>query len=324
MSGLPLVTGATGFAGSHLVDQLLEAEPAVAAWAHQRGRDDRRIERPERDASRVAWHAVDLLDREGVAGAIAELRPSAIYHCAGLAHVGDAWSAPERALRVNVLGTHHLFDAVRRARLDCPVLVTGSALVYKPSTEPLREDNEIGPRDPYGVSKLAQEMLALRESHVPVFVARPFNHAGPRQAATFVTSSFAQQIAEIEAGVRPPLLKVGNLEARRDITDVRDTVRAYRQILRRGRASRPYNVCSGRAYSVRELLDALVGMSPARIEVTVDPERLRPSDNPVISGDPSRIGGETGWVASTPIDTTLRDLLDYWRRETARRHPRHP
>jgi GDP-4-dehydro-6-deoxy-D-mannose reductase len=304
VSGLPLVTGATGFAGSHLIDQLLELEPAVAAWSHRGGRAEARDAREPEDASRVRWSAVDLIDRAAVARALAELRPSAIYHCAGVAHVGESWSEPDRALRVNVLGTHHLLEGVRNARLDCPVLVTGSALVYRPSTHPLAEDDPIGPADPYG--------------HAAVFVARPFNHAGPRQSPTFATSSFARQIAEIEAGLREPVLRVGNLDARRDITDVRDTVRAYRLLIRRGSPARPYNVCSGRAYRIRDLLDALVGLSPGPIEVAVDSARLRPSDNPVIAGDPARIGAETGWTPEIPIERTLSDLLDYWRHETSR------
>ncbi len=320
MPGPPLVTGATGFAGSHLVDELLAAEPTVAAWSNRGGRA------PVRDAlngARVLWTAVDLLDREAVARALADVRPSAIYHCAGVAHVGDSWSEPEHALRVNVLGTHHVLEGMRAAGLDCPVLVTGSALVYRASTEPIAEDHPIGPSDPYGVSKLAQEMLAFRADHAPVFIVRPFNHAGPRQSPAYVTSSFARQIAEIEAGLHAPVLSVGNLETRRDITDVRDTVRAYRMLLQHGRPARPYNVCSGQAYRVRDLLDALVGMSHRAIAVEVDPSRLRPSDRPVIAGDRSRISAEAGWAPEIPIERTLDDLLNYWRHETAHALTRH-
>jgi len=312
--GSPLVTGATGFAGSHLVDHLLEEEPSVVAWAHLRDRDTHLA----RDA-RVQWKSVDLLDRDGVVKALADLRPSAVYHCGGIAHVGESWSQPVRALSVNVLGTHHVLEGVREAGLDCPVLVTGSALVYQPSTDLLREDDPIGPSDPYGVSKLGQEMLAARSTHAPVFIVRPFNHAGPRQSPTYVTSSFARQIAEIETGRREPVLRVGNLESRRDITDVRDTVRAYRLVVRHGRPGRPYNVCSSRAYRIHDLLDALIKMSPATIRVEMDPDRLRPSDNPVIAGDRSRVGAETGWEPRLPIDRTLSDLLDYWRLQIAGR-----
>jgi GDP-4-dehydro-6-deoxy-D-mannose reductase len=218
-------------------------------------------------------------------------------------------------LRVNVLGTHHVLEGIREAGLNCPVLVTGSALVYRPSTSPLREDDPIGPSDPYGVSKVAQEMLAAGGARAPVFIVRPFNHAGPRQSPTYATSSFARQIAEIEAGRREPVLWVGNLESRRDITDVRDTVRAYRLVVQHGQPRRPYNVCSGESYRVRDLLDALIGLSGVSIEIKVDPSRLRPSDNPVIAGDRSRIGAEAGWIPEIPIERTLDDLLKYWRRE---------
>ncbi len=312
MPGPPLVTGATGFAGSHLVDQLLADQPSVAAWSHRGGREHE----PGADP-RVGWSSVDLLDRRAVSRALAELQPSAVYHCAGIAHVGESWSEPVRALRVNVLGTHHVLEGVKDAGLTCPVLVTGSALVYRPSTRQIREGDPIGPSDPYGVSKLAQEMLAMCPADAPVFVVRPFNHAGPRQSATYVTSSFAQQIAEIEAGRREPVLRVGNLESRRDITDVRDTVRAYRLVMQRGQPGRPYNVCSGEAYRIRDLLDALVRLSRASIDIQVDASRLRPSDNPVISGDRSRISAEAGWTPEIPIEQTLDDLLTYWRRRIA-------
>jgi GDP-4-dehydro-6-deoxy-D-mannose reductase len=301
------VTGAAGFAGSHLVDALLARTPHVAAWAHRGGSSASHATDP-----RVSWAPIDLLDREAVRRALSETRPSVIYHCAGIAHVGDAWSAPARALQVNALGTYHVLEGVRDAKLACPVLVTGSALVYRPSTQPLCEDDPIGPSDPYGVSKLAQEMLALR-APAPVFVARPFNHAGPRQAPSYSTSSFARQIAEIEAGQCAPVLRVGNLESRRDITDVRDTVRAYLAMVERGRPGRPYNVCSGNAYRVRDLLDVLVDLSRVPIAIEVDPTRLRPSDNPVVAGDRSRISSETGWIPEIPIERTLADLLNYWR-----------
>lgn len=261
----------------------------------------------------MRWDAVNLFDGDAVEAALAALQPSAIYHCAGVAHVGQSWSDPARALRVNVLGTYRLLEGVRAAGLACPVLVTGSALVYRQSASAIAEDDPIGPASPYAVSKLAQEMAAARSGHGPVILTRPFNHAGPRQDESYVTSSFARQIAEIEAGVREPVLRVGNLATRRDITDVRDTVRAYRLLVERGQPRRPYNVCSGRAYLVSDLLDILVGLSSATISVQPDPARLRPSDNPVVLGDPSRIAAEAGWTPVIPIERTLRDLLDYWR-----------
>ena len=313
MPGPALVTGATGFAGSHLVEHLLQDATRVAAWANPGGR------RPADDAAgRILWNAVDLFDPRALTAALSDLSPSAIYHCAGVAHVGQTWSDPTRALRVNVLGTHRLLDAMIDAGLSCPVLIAGSALVYRQSADALSEDHPLGPSSPYGVSKLAQEMVGAREPRLKVILTRPFNHAGPRQDDAYVTSSFARQIARIETGLQPPVLRVGNLAARRDITDVRDTVRAYRLLVERGQPHRPYNICSGRADAVSDALEMLLGMSSASIDVQPDAERMRPSDNPVVLGDPTRIAAEAGWQPEIPLEQTLRDLLDYWRGETAR------
>jgi GDP-4-dehydro-6-deoxy-D-mannose reductase len=313
VAGLPLVTGATGFAGSHLLDLLLVEEQPATAWANSEGK------RPPSDCDpRITWQAIDLLDAAAVARSIAELRPSVIYHLAGAADVGGAWQDPVQPLRLNALGTHHVLDAVRVARLTCPVLVSGSALVYRPSTSALTEDSPIAPATPYGVSKLAQEMIGARAAWCPVLLARSFNHAGPRQSPSYVTSSFARQIAEIEAGLREAVLRVGNLESRRDITDVRDTVRAYRRMAASGTPGRPYNVCTGRAFRIADLLDRLLEMATLRIRIEVDSARLRPSDTPVLLGDPSRLQDETGWHPEIPIERTLADLLEYWREDIKR------
>jgi GDP-4-dehydro-6-deoxy-D-mannose reductase len=311
VAGVPLITGATGFAGSHLVDALLEREDQVLAWSHAGGKPA-----GNRDP-RISWRAVDLLDRDAVIAAVRDSRPSAVYHCAGAADVGDAWADPARPLRVNALSTHYLLSALSETGLTCPVLVTGSALVYRPSNGPIGEDYPIGPSSPYGRSKLAQEMIAARAHTGPVFLARSFNHAGPGQSAAYVTSNFAQQIAEIEAGRRAPVLRVGNLDARRDITDVRDTVRAYRMLVEAGRPGRPYNICSGQAHRIGDLLETMLALAGRQIRTELDPDRLRPSDNPILLGDASRIRAEVGWRAGIPIDQTLRDLLDYWRRRIA-------
>lgn len=313
MAGPPLVTGAAGFAGSHLIDHLLEIAPEVLAWGKPAGRLT-----PPREDGRVTWRSIDVLDATAVGKALAESRPSAIYHCAGVADVTASWSHPARALEVNALGTHRVLEGVRRAGLDCPVLITGSALVYAQSSAAIDEDAPRQPSTPYGASKLAQELIAAHADWCRVLIARPFNHAGPRQSPSYVTSSFAKQIAEIEAGVCEAVLRVGNLESRRDITDVRDTVRAYTALVERGRTSRPYNVCRGEAYRIADLLQTLVGMARKMIRIEVDPARLRPSDIPVVLGSPRRIQAETGWQPQIPIQKTLADLLDYWRHMTAR------
>jgi GDP-4-dehydro-6-deoxy-D-mannose reductase len=302
----PLVTGGTGFAGAHLIDHLLEHHDGVDAWANPGGR-------PPSPRPRVQWQAIDLLDAAAVRTSLAARPPAAVYHCAGAADVNAAWRHPARALRVNALGTHHLLDAIRRAAPDSRVLVVGSGLIYRPSPDPLREESAIGPSNPYGFSKLAQEMMAARAPAVRAVIARPFNHIGPGQSDSYVTSSFARQIAEAEAGLRPPVMHVGNLETRRDLTDVRDTVRAYRLLMQEGREGRPYNVCSGRAYLIKDLLSVLLGMALVRIRIETDPARLRPNDNPIVLGDPSRTHDETGWEPRIPIEHTLGDLLNSWR-----------
>lgn len=302
-----LVTGGTGFAATHLIDWLLRESPTVHAWANPGGKA------APADGRSIVWAGVDILDRDAVHAEIARTRPSVIYHCAGVADVAASWSSPARALKINALGTHNLVDAVQSAGLDCPVLVTGSALVYRPSTSAISEESIVGPTSPYGLSKLAQELAAQQSGVGRVLIARPFNHAGPPQSDAYVTSSFARQIAEAEAGLTPPVLNVGNLESRRDITDVRDTVRAYRLLVERGTPGRPYNVCSGQAYRIRDLLDILVGMARVKLDVRPDPSRMRPSDNPVVLGDNRRIRDEVGWAPQIPIEQTLADLLGYWR-----------
>jgi GDP-4-dehydro-6-deoxy-D-mannose reductase len=315
-AGRPLVTGAAGFAGGHLIDHLLEREEQVAAWGHGAPPT------ASPDPNRVSWTSVDVTDRQAVTASLERIQPSAVFHCAGIADVHSTWSDSATALRVNVIGTHNLLTALEQLGLDVPVLVTGSALVYRPSDAALSEDSPIGPSSPYGVSKLAQELVGFA-ARGRVIVTRSFNHAGPRQGPAYVTSSFARQIAEAEAGVREPVLSVGNLEARRDITDVRDTVRAYRLLLEKGRSATPYNVCRGEAFRVRDLLESLVSQAKVAIEIRSDPARMRPNDNPIVLGDPARLSADTGWAPRIPIEQTLRDLLDYWRRHLPHEGPAH-
>jgi GDP-4-dehydro-6-deoxy-D-mannose reductase len=267
----------------------------------------------------VLWSRVDLLNLDDIGAALERVRPSVVYHCAGIADVNAAWRSSTPALRVNVMGTHFLLEALRAARLDVPVLVVASELVYRASTGPIDVDITVAPSSPYGLSKLAQETIAMRASWCPVFVARSFNHAGPRQSDAYVTSSFARQIAEIEAGLRDPVLRVGNLESQRDITDVRDTVRAYRAIVERGRVRQPYNVCCGRAYRIEDLVRLLLSQARVAIDVQADRDRLRPSDTPVVLGSYARLAADTGWAPQIPIERTLADLLGYWRGVTAAR-----
>ena len=294
MSNVVLVTGAGGFAGSHLVEHLSPSHPVVA-WTRQ---------------------TVDLLDRDRVRAAIRELRPAQIYHCAGVPHVAESWRDTAQPLEGNVLATEHLFDALRREGIRCRVLVPGSATVYAPSSEPISETDPIAPASPYAISKLAQEQLALRaiqEDRLDVVLTRSFNHTGPRQTPAFVAPSMARQIALIERGQLEPVIKVGNLDAQRDVTDVRDVVRAYAALMQSGKTGVVYNVASGAARSIRSILEALVSRSKMPVRIEVDQTRMRPNDVPVVVGNHSRLTESTGWHPQISFDQMLDDLLRYWR-----------
>lgn len=308
MSNTVLITGAAGFAGSHLIDRLAGSVEPVVAWRHPGGR-------PPHIARGVSWEDVDLLDFRSVLRSIDRARPAHVYHCAGAAHVGRSWNDTESTFAVNVRGTHHLLEALSRTDLNTRVVIPSSAMVYQPASRPLREDDALGPLTPYGLSKLAQEMLGQRAvtPRLAVMIGRAFNHVGPRQDSSFSASGFARQIAEIEHGLREPEIVVGNLSAQRDVLDVRDTVKAYQAILEHGQAGRVYNICSGRAVETGDILDMLKERSKVPMRVRVDPNRFRPSDTPTIVGDSSRLRSELAWAPTIPLSRTLEDLLDYWR-----------
>ena len=305
-----LVTGAAGFAGSHLLDLLALEDHPIVAWS-RRGAPG-----PATGGGRCAWRAVDITVPGDVDRAIDESQPRVIYHCAGDAQSNRDATQVGTTLAVNVRGTQHVLDAVRRHARDARVIVTGSALVYKPSSAPLTEESAIVPAGGYPLSKLAQETLALRAARhdgLDVIVARAFNHIGPRQSPAFVASSVAQQIARIELARGEPRILVGNLEPRRDIADVRDTVRAYRALAERGLAGTAYNVCRGEAPTIRALVEGLVARARLPVEIVVDPARLRPVDVPLLVGSHDRITAATGWRPEIPLDQTLDDLLSWWR-----------
>lgn len=307
MRGPVLVTGASGFAGSHLLEHL-SGRADLVAWA--------RSDPPSELATLARWQRVDLLDRDRVRQAIRELKPSAVYHCAGAPHVAHSWQDATKPLASNVLTTHYLFDALRRAGTGARVLIPGSAHVYAASPHPHNEDSPVAPASPYALSKLAQEQLGVRavaEDGLEVVVARAFNHTGPRQSADFFAPAMARQIARIERGGIEPVIKVGNLDAERDLTDVRDTVRAYTLLMEKGAVGGIYNVASGIGRPMRVVLDALVRRAQVPVRVGTDPERLRPHDIPVLVGDATRLRNATGWAPEISFERTIDDLLNYWR-----------
>ena len=272
-----LVTGAAGFVGSHLLDLLAQQSQPLVGCFHPAASP--RDPRPD-----VTWVALDLLNREAVADMLGEQRPEAIYHLAGAAHVAQSWQNLSNTYEGNVLATHHLFEALRIHELRPRVFVSGSAMIYRPQDRPIREDDALGPTSPYATSKLAQEMLAQRAwetDGVPTLIARSFNHVGPRQDPSYVAPGIAKQIALIEAGRQDPVITMGNLEPKRDLSDVRDTVRAYVAMMDGARPGEPYNVCSGKGLSIAELVETFVARARTPVRVVQDPARFRPNDVPL-------------------------------------------
>ncbi len=306
-----LVTGATGFAGSHLIERL-PADNPVIAWARPGGTPPRRVAHAE-------WQHVDLLDRHAVADGVRACAPSIVYHLAGAPHVGSSFENPAEPLAINALGTHYLLQAVEAHAPWARVVVVTSAMIYQASNEPHDETSPAIPSSPYGLSKLAQDRLArlAAADGLDVVVARPFNHTGPRQDPSFSLPAFAEQIARIEAGRSEPVLRVGNLDAERDITDVRDVVDGYAAMAARGEQGEAYNVCRGEARRIGDLLDLMLARASRPISVEVDDARLRPVELPRLVGNPARLRA-LGWEPRVSLETMLDDLLAYWRARQTR------
>jgi len=310
-----LITGIAGFVGAHLVDLLRAEQPEEGIAGVMRPGTPT----PDHLREGVRLLEADLEDAAAVESAVAAVRPDSIIHLAGQSSVHESWSNPAATIRTNVIGLLNVFEAVRRRRLEPRVLVVGSAEEYgsvEPDAPPLTEDAPLRPLSPYAVSKVAQGYLALQYAlsrDLAVVRTRTFPHTGPGRGEAFAESSFARQIAEVEAGRRRPVLAVGNLDAVRDFTDVRDVVRAYWSLLERGVPGEVYNVCSGRGRSIGDVLRGLLEIAGAQVDLQVDRERLRPSDLPSLVGDPRKLREATGWEPRIPLERTLRDLLDDWR-----------
>ena len=288
-----LVTGGSGFVGPWLQAHLTEAGDEVVSVGQE----------------------VDVTDAGAVAAAVAEVRPEAIYHLAGLAHVGRSWDDPAEYFLVNATGTLHVMEAARALAMAPRVLVVSSAEVYgvvRAEQLPVGEDEPLRPVSPYAASKAAAELVAL-QAHLgwklPVVRARPFNHAGPGQSTTFAVPAFARRIAAaVRAGAG--VLRVGNLSAARDLLDVRDVVRAYRLLLEAGTPGEVYNVCSGRAVVMEDVVRRMLTLAGADLALEEDPDLLRPVDVPVLEGDATRLRQATGWAPAVSLDDTLRGVLD--------------
>jgi GDP-4-dehydro-6-deoxy-D-mannose reductase len=311
-----LVTGVTGFAGSHLVDYMLTRNDCQI-FGIQRWRS--RTENIEHFADKITILECDLRDASSTRDTLEKVRPDWIFHLAAQSFVPTSWTAPSESLTTNILGQVNLFEAVRRLGLKCRIQLACSSEEYGmvlPGEVPIKETNPLRPLSPYAVSKVTQDLLGYQywmSWKVDSVRTRGFNHEGPRRGPVFVASDFAKQIADIEKGRKKPVLSVGNLEAKRDFTDVRDMVKAYWLALEKCEAGEVYNICRGKAWSIQEVLDLLLSMTKTKIEVKEDPARLRPSDVPVLLGDNSKFVKATGWQPTVPFEQTLRDMLEYWR-----------
>jgi GDP-4-dehydro-6-deoxy-D-mannose reductase len=309
-----LVTGISGFVGRHVAAYLAAEHPQVEVIGLTRGSGA---------GLPCASVRADLEDPAALLAAVREVRPERVLHLAAQSSPARSWDLPGATLHTNVIGLLNLTTALREARLAPRLLVVGSGEEYGQSGaagRALDEQAELQPLSPYAVSKLAQSFLALQQhlAHgLDVLRTRTFNHTGPGRGEHFAESSFARQIAEIEAGQRAPVLEVGNLEAVRDYSDVRDVVRAYWALFEHGVAGQVYNVCSGVGVRIGTLLERLLELSAARVEVRQDPARLRPADLPALVGDPARLRAATGFSARHTLEGSLRDLLDHWRRRVS-------
>lgn len=297
-----LVTGRHGFVGSTLA-RLVDSDPSLRAWQLA-----------------TISEQFEILDVDAVRRLVDDAAPDAVVHLAARSSVAESLRDPEGTLRVNLFGTLNLLRALDDARFSGPLLFVSSGDVYGNVPEhrlPVDENQPPSPRNPYAVSKVAAEALCRQwalTSNKRVVVARPFNHIGPGQGEQFAIPAFVRQIAEIRAGLCPPVVAVGDIDVTRDFTDVRDIVRAYVLAATTAEPGEVYNIASGHGHSIRDLLDTLITLSGLEVEVKIDTQRLRPSDVEILIGDSTKFRERTGWEPAIPLQTTLSDLLDYWRR----------
>lgn len=315
-----LITGITGLIGSHLADWLI-AQGGHDIWGFKRWRSAEDNIVHLRDA--VQFVEGDIEDPFSVAHCIEQVRPDRIFHLAAQSYPSESWSAPTTTLQANIIGTVNVLEAARRIVPTARIHIAGSAASYgpiRPDEVPIAEDRPLRPVSPYGVSKAAQEMLgyqALAAYNQQVYLTRSFIHIGPRQASRPAAQTFARQIAEAERGRRPPMIAVGNLDTQRDMLDVVDAVRALWLVVEHGTPGEVYNVCSGQAPRIGDVLDTYLELARIPLTVEVDPARLRPADEPILLGDNTKLRTATGWQPEIPLTASLERILDYWRKKLA-------
>lgn len=310
-----LITGISGFVGSHLAEYALRQGAEVYGSIKWRSQTENIVHLKDT----INLIDCDLKDPSSTSQLIATTRPDLIFHLAGQSFVPTSWHAPVETLSTNIFCQLNLLEAVRATGIDPLIHVAGSSEEYGCVEEheiPITENNPLRPLSPYAVSKVAQDLIGYqyhKSYGLKIIRTRAFNHTGPRRGEVFATSNFARQIARIEAGQQEPVILVGNLKPKRDISDVRDIVRGYWMALERGHPGEVYNLCSETMWSMEEILNILLSKSRVHTRIVVDPTRLRPSDVMVLCGDSSKFRRHVGWHPEIPLDQTLGDLLNYWR-----------
>lgn len=311
-----LITGITGFVGSHLAEYLLTKD--VEIYGVKRWRS--RTENIDHIIDKIRLLEADLRDAHSVEEIIKKSEPDYIFHLAAQSFVPMSWSAPSETLETNIISTVNLLESVRKSEVDSRIQIAGSSEEYgmvHSDELPIKEDNPLRPLSPYGVSKVAQDKLSYQYNKsygIKTVLTRAFNHTGPRRGEVFVTSNFSKQIAQIEKGIKEPVIYVGNLETIRDFSDVRDIVKAYWVSLEKCNFGEAYNICSGKGLKIKTVIEMLIGLCRKKgIELRKDPERMRPSDVMSLVGNCSKFKEVSGWEQETPFEKTLEDLVNFWR-----------
>ena len=311
-----LITGISGFAGSYLAEFLLNNGYEVYGTFY----DKSTFSNLNGFIDKIKLYQCDIRNYDTLKTIIGDVRPEEIYHLAAISFVPTSLKDPKLTFDTNLYGTLNLYQAVIEQKINPKILFVGSADEYGIVNEddlPIKEEYPLRPMNPYSISKASADFLSyayFKNYGLNIVRVRPFNHIGPRQSPDFVCSSFAKQIAEIEKGLKEPMIKVGNLEAKRDFTDVRDMVRAYWLAIQKGETGEIYNICSERTVQIKELLNKLLELSSRKVEIMKDPKRMRPSDNPILQGDCSKFRRRSGWKPEILLDKTLKDILEYWRK----------
>lgn len=305
-----LVIGAAGFVGSYLIEEMYSCgmEAYATKLPHER-----------LEHAHALVYNLDILDKEAIVALLLEIRPDYIFHLAAQSSVGLSWKNPGLTVDVNIKGSINVMDAVRELYYKPRVLLIGSGEEYghiRPGETPIREDNLLRPGNIYAATKACQNMIGsiyAQAYDMQLMMVRSFNHIGPGQAPMFVVSDFCKQVAEIEKGLREPVMYVGNLAAKRDFTDVRDVVKAYVKLIMQGVPGETYNMGSGHAVEIRGILDRIISQSEKKIRVEIDPNKIRPVDVPIIEADITKLHELTGWKPQIELEQTIRDTLNYWR-----------